>query len=151
MLRLSPSQQSQLCLESLKSVLKADLTGEASLEIVRLLNRMIKERRFNVHPNVMFCLLHLRLKTELGGVRASQTKADKEDAPKLHSKGKAAARRAKGKRTDQPHLSKKALKKLKETHEIEEEMREADAEVDREERDSRVGFSSLFNRGDEGR
>ena len=99
---------------------------------------MIKERRFNVHPNVMFCLLHLRLKTELGGVRASQTKAEKEEHTKVHSKGKASARRAKGKRTDQPHISKKALKKLKQTREIEDEMREAEAEVDREERSSRV-------------
>ncbi len=62
---------SDLCLSTLISVLRADLTGEPSLEIVRLLNRMIKERRFNVHPNALSALLHLRLKTELGGIRAS--------------------------------------------------------------------------------
>lgn len=86
----------------------------------------------------MFCLLDLRLKTELGGVRASQSKADKEKPADGMSKGKAAARRAKGKSTTQPYLSKKGRKKLKETKEIEEEMREADAEVDREERASVV-------------
>ena len=128
------SQTSDLCLKTIISVFRADTLGQASLEIVRLLNRMIKERRFNVHPNVMFCLLELRLKTELGGVRASQSKADKEKSVDSMSKGKAAARRAKGKSAPQPHLSKKARKKMKETEEIEKEMREANAEVDREER-----------------
>jgi nucleolar complex protein 3 len=46
---------------------QSDLTGVPSLEAVRLLNRMIKERRYQVHPNLLSCLLHLRLKTELGG------------------------------------------------------------------------------------
>ncbi|KAL5490482.1 hypothetical protein ACEPAI_5315 [Sanghuangporus weigelae] len=129
-------EDSELCLKTLSSVLRNDTIGQASLEIVRTLNRMIKERRFNVHPNVMFCLLDLRLKSELGGVRASQSKADKEKSENAMSKGKTAARRAKGKPTTQPHLSKKVQKKLKEVKEIEEEMREANAEVDREERAS---------------
>ncbi|KAL5533307.1 hypothetical protein ACEPAF_5083 [Sanghuangporus sanghuang] len=129
-------EDSELCLKTLSSVLRNDAIGQASLEIVRTLNRMIKERRFNVHPNVMFCLLDLRLKSELGGVRASLSKADKEKSENAMSKGKAAARRAKGKPTAQPHLSKKAKKKFKEVKEIEDEMREANAEVDREERAS---------------
>ena len=112
--------------------------GQASLEVVRLLNRMIKERRFRVHPNVMFCLLDLRLKTELGGVRASQTQAEKDKPEDGMSKDKAAARRAKGKPNSQPHLSKNARKKLKEVEEIQKEMREANAEVDREERAAMV-------------
>ena len=127
-------QSSELCLKTLSAIFRADKTGQPSLEIVRLLNRMIKERHFNVHPNVMFCLLDLRLKTELGGVRASQSKADKEKPTDTMSKGKAAQRRAKGKAAPTPHLSKKAKKKFKETQAIEEEMREAEAEVDREER-----------------
>ncbi|TDL27539.1 nucleolar complex-associated protein 3 [Rickenella mellea] len=127
-------ESSDLCLQTLISVLRADVSGEPSLEIVRLLNRMIKERRFNVHPNVLSCLLHLRLKTELGGVRASESKADKDKSAGHLSKGKAASRRAKGKATNQPHLSKKAKKKAKETQGIMEEMREAEAEVDRDEK-----------------
>lgn len=126
-------QSSELCSKTLTIVLRADKTGQPSLEIVRLLNRMVKERHFKIHPNVIFCLLDLRLKTELGGVRASQSKADKEKPTDFLSKGRAAAKRAKGKSTNQPHLSKKTRKKLKETQAIEEEMREADAEVDREE------------------
>lgn len=109
-----------------------------SLEVVQLLNRMIKERHFNVHPEVLTCLLHLRLKTELN-VRASDSKVDKAETS-AQSKGKAAARRAKGKATEQPHLSKKARKVLKERKGIEREMRDAEAEVDREERANTVSF-----------
>ena len=132
---------------SLIKVFRADLTGIASLECVRLLNRMIKERRFNVHPEVLSCLLYLRLKTELG-VRASETRADKpgDSNGKKYSKGRAAARRAKGKATDQPYLSKKARKVQKERVEIEKEMREAVAEVDKEQRESNVSSAMVFPR-----
>lgn len=108
-----------------------------------MLNRMIKERKFSVHPEVLTCLAHLRLKTELG-VRASETKADKPDELKL-GKTKAAARRAKGKGTSQPHLSKKTKKVLKERKEIEKEMNEAAAEVDKEERAANVSIPPYFD------
>ncbi|KAJ6502583.1 nucleolar complex-associated protein-domain-containing protein [Mycena sanguinolenta] len=126
-------KSSDLCLDALIKVFRADLTGKASLEVVRLLNRMVKERRFNIHPTVLSCLLHLRLKTELG-VRASESQTDKPESTKRSSYGKDAARRAKGKPTAQPHLSKKARKALKEKKEIDREFREAEAEVDKEER-----------------
>ena len=119
------------------------------MEIVQLLNRMVKERHFNVHPDVLTCLLHLRLKNELH-LRASDTKSDKEkvESTKAHSKGRSAARRAKGKPTDQPHLSKNAKKALKEKKEIEKELREAEAEVDKEERAKTVRDSkySMYRR-----
>jgi nucleolar complex protein 3 len=115
--------------------LRKDNTGETSLEIVRLLNRMLKERRFHVHPNVLSCLLHLRLKSELGGVRASDDRAEKEeDRNKLRKRNDVKRHKSRGKMEDKPHLSKNAKKALKENKEIEEEMREAEAEVDREER-----------------
>lgn len=87
--------------------------------------------------------IHLRLRSELG-VRASETKADKESQPpvKMRSKGKDAARRSKGKAADQPHLSKKALKAAKERKEIEREFRDAEAEIDKEER--AITVSSVF-------
>ncbi|KAG1772641.1 nucleolar complex-associated protein-domain-containing protein [Suillus occidentalis] len=122
-------EASDLCMNTLISIFREDQTGTPSLEAVQLLNRMIKEKHFNVHPEVLTCLLHLRLKTELN-VRASDSKVDKN----IQSKGKAAARRAKGKPTEQPHISKKAQKALKERKEIEREMRDAEAEVDKEER-----------------
>ncbi|KAJ7046747.1 nucleolar complex-associated protein-domain-containing protein [Mycena alexandri] len=124
---------SDQCLDAIIKVFRVDLTGTASLEVVRLLNRMVKEKRFNIHPRVLSCLLHLRLKTELG-VRASESHTDRPEPPKRNSYGKDAARRAKGKPTAQPHLSKKARKALKEKKEIDREFREAEAEVDKEER-----------------
>ena len=120
-------------MKAIVDIFRNDLTGVPSLEVVRLLNRMIKERRFNIHPEVLACLLHLRLKTELNA-RSSDSKVDMQEKSRTYSKGKAAARRAKGKATDQPHLSKKTRKVLKERKEIEREVREADAEVDKEER-----------------
>ncbi|KAG5643474.1 hypothetical protein DXG03_000862 [Asterophora parasitica] len=121
---------SDLCLNTLIRVFREDLTGVASSEVVRLLNRMVKEKRFNVHPEVLSCLLHLRLKTELG-VRASESTTDKPQKP---SSSKSAARRAKGKSSELPHLSKKAKKALREKKDIDKEFREAEAEVDKEER-----------------
>ena len=130
-------QSSELCLQTLSTVFRADLTGMASLEIVRLLNRMIKERHFKVHPNVLSCFLHLRLRTELG-VRSSDTHADKPDTQKQ--------KRVKGKRAAPVYLSKKAKKALKEQKEINKELREAEAEVDKEERKTtvRIYWRSCF-------
>lgn len=107
---------------------RRDLTGEPSLETVRLLNRMIKERHYKIHPNVLSCLLHLRLRTELG-VRASNQSVDKPEA---------ADRKSRKNKSHKVHLSKKARKALKETKEIRKELREAEAEVDREERQATV-------------
>lgn len=134
-------QSSELCLNTLIHVFREDLTGVVSLEIVRLLNRMIKEKRFNVRPEVLSCLLYLRLKTELG-IRASDSSVDK--PLKKESGSKAAARRAKGKTTELPHLSKKAKKALKEKREIDKEYREAEAEVNKEERMTTVSISVLL-------
>ncbi|KAL0571688.1 hypothetical protein V5O48_010275 [Marasmius crinis-equi] len=120
-----------LCLETLITVFRNDSTGAPSLEIVRLLNRMIKEKRYNVHPASISSLLYLRLKTELGGVRSSDTKAGKEKEDNVNQKSKGKKKRGKG---EEVHLSKKAVKALKERKEIEKEFREAEAEVDKEER-----------------
>jgi nucleolar complex protein 3 len=94
---------------------------------------MIKERRFNVHPKVLSCLVHLRLKTEL----VTRT-SDSKDTAKPYTRGKVAARRAKGKATGQPYASKKARKASKEQKEIDRELQDAEAEVDKEERANTV-------------
>ncbi|KAG9125944.1 hypothetical protein FRC07_005522 [Ceratobasidium sp. 392] len=126
-------ESSDLCSSTLITMLRADTTGEPSLEAVRLLNRMIKERRFMIHPRVLSCLLHLRLKTELG-VRANRETVDK-DEDKSREKGK---KLRKGKKANakegQVYLSKKAKKAMRANKEIEGEMAEATAEVDKEER-----------------
>lgn len=138
--RKSWDESSDLCLRSVTSVFRADETGEASLELVRLLNRMVKERHFQVHGNVLSCLMALRLKNELH-VRSSDTKADKADANEHVKRGKGKGK--KGKDGEPVHLSKQQKKALKEKKEIEKEMREADAEVDKEERAKTVWDSRL--------
>lgn len=90
-----------------------------------------------VHPNVFSCLLHLRLGSHLPTIRASETKIERENNQKMSS-GKVDRKRAKGKKVDQPYLTKKAKKVLKERKEIEKQLQAADAEVDQEERTKMV-------------
>jgi nucleolar complex protein 3 len=95
---------------------------------------MIKEKHYSIHPNTLRCLYHLRLKRELN-VRASQSRVDKaseSDEPKKKIRKK-----------DRQHLSKKMRKALKESKAIQHEMKEAEAQVDTEERASRVSLSEL--------
>jgi hypothetical protein len=127
-------------MNSVISVFRADQTGVPSLEVVRLLNRMVKERRFNVHPNVLTCLLHLRLKTELG-VRASEAKVEREETKREKVKQ---GKKSKGQGAVSTHISKRARKALKERKEIEKEMKEAEAGVDKEERTSNVSHDSFL-------
>lgn len=86
-----------------------------------------------MHGNVLSCLMHLRLKSELH-VRASDTKAERDGDNKPAKK--------RGKDKKEQHLSKKQRKNLKENKEIEKELREADAEVDKEERARTVSSDS---------
>ncbi|CAD6922596.1 unnamed protein product, partial [Tilletia laevis] len=136
------------CSSALVEVLQRDHSGEVSLEVVRLLHRMIKEGGYAVDARVLDILLHLRLKEELGDVRASMTASvggrfskrkhsgeglGREDPRHRMGKGKVKpkdVRKGKGE-----HLSKKAVKKMREVREIEKEMKEADAVVDKEERE----------------
>lgn len=113
-------------------IFREDITGAVSLEVVRLLNRMMKESKYRVNPNVLSCLLHLRLKTEIG-VRASKTSVEKQPI-----KTKRKEKRSKGTATAQTHLSKKAKKVLKEKEAIRRDMKEAEGEVDQEERNKTV-------------
>lgn len=133
---------SGMCLNTLNSVFRADVTGVPSLEIVRILNRMIKERRFQIHPNVLTCLLSLRLKSELN-VRASDSRAGDSDRAGSFRQNKGTGARTRGK--DQPHISKKARKALKERKEVEKEFHEAEAVVDKEERAATVSAASRYS------
>ncbi|KIO27504.1 hypothetical protein M407DRAFT_232764 [Tulasnella calospora MUT 4182] len=124
---------SDTCLNSIISVFRNDANGSASLELVRLLNRMIKERHYRVHPNVLPCLLHLRLKSELKGVRASQNGSSK-DTDNKKTKPPKVKMSKKERKAANPHMSKKAKEAAKELKKIEQEMDEAAAEVDEEDR-----------------
>jgi nucleolar complex protein 3 len=140
--RRSWSADSQLCADSLIEVLKRDLGGEVSLEVVRLLNRMIKERHYKINAKVLNILLHLRLKDELGGRRSGTVYADrvKKDSDGVADKKKFQSGKAKAKPRDVrkgkgEHLSKTQVKKMREVKEAERDMKEAEAEIDKEERD----------------
>ncbi len=69
--------------------------------------------------------MYLHLKSELGGVHASQNNLNKD--------------------SDQLHLSKKQKKVMWEKKQITAEMHEAAAEVDQEERATMVGGDSITN------
>lgn len=125
-------QGSELCHTSLVKVFQEDTTGAVSLEVVRLLNRMVKESKYRVNPKVLSCLLHLRLKTEIG-VRASNTSAERQP-----TKNAGKEKRSKGTAAAQMHLSKKARKVLKEKETVRKEIKEAEVVVDKEERDKTV-------------
>ena len=97
---------------------------------------MIKERKFQVHPNVLSSLMHLRLRQELDSMRDGK-----------NAKGKARGRfsgKGKGKGPEQEVKFKSEVRKKwqtknqrkreKEMKEVEKEQAEAEAEVDREER-----------------
>jgi nucleolar complex protein 3 len=98
---------------------------------------MIKERKFQVHPNVLSCLLHLRLLGELDSMRDGKNAKGKGKNP-----GGAVAEGedlvGKGKKfkseTRKVWATKNQRKKEKELKEVRKEMAEAEAEVDKDER-----------------
>lgn len=137
--RRSWSPDSQMCCDALVDVLRRDLAGDASLEVVRLLNRMIKERSFKINARVLNILLHLRLRNELGNKRADTVRADKpsleETNGKKYKTGKGKAKPSDVRKGQGQHLSKKQIKLAREMKEVEKDMKEAEAEVDHEERE----------------
>lgn len=102
---------------------KKDETGEASLDAVKLISRMVKSKGYLIHESVINTFLHLRLKDELPPV------ADKDDE---NMKGK------KRPKSNRPHISKKQRKVMKENKEVEKEMKEAEEVVTKEEKDKTV-------------
>lgn len=126
--RRSWDADSEMILDTFVRVFRIDIAGTYSQALVRLIARMIKERKFQVHQNVLSCLLHLRLRTELNQMRdgkKKQMRARKGDT-KQEKKYKSEVRKK--------WQTKNQKKKEKELKEIEKEMAEAEAEVDQEER-----------------
>ena len=54
-----------MCCDAIIEVFKNDESGEASLDAVKLITKMIKSRGYVVHEEVLNTLLHLRLRDEL--------------------------------------------------------------------------------------
>ncbi|KAK3812849.1 MAG: nucleolar complex-associated protein-domain-containing protein [Benniella sp.] len=112
------SELSETCSKTFKEVFKEDESGEASLDAVKLITKMIKSKSYLVHPNVINVFLTLRLKEEL----PTRHGGDEDTNPK------------KRKKKEKVHISKKNRKLLKAKKEVETEMKEAEAVVDKEEK-----------------
>jgi nucleolar complex protein 3 len=114
---------SAICCNSIIEVFKNDESGEASLDAVKLISRMVKSKGYNVNDAAINSFLHLRLKDELAPL------ADRESE---RMKGK------KRQKTVKQHISKKQRKVMKENKEVEKELREAEDVVTKEEKDRNV-------------
>ncbi|KAG0270631.1 hypothetical protein DFQ27_002622 [Actinomortierella ambigua] len=112
------SETSETCSKALREVFVEDESGEASLDAVKLITKMIKAKSYLVHPNVISCFLSLRLKEEL----PTRAGGDDDENPR------------KRKKKEKVHISKKNRKLLKAKKEVEAEMKEAEAVVDKEEK-----------------
>lgn len=128
-----------MVLQTIIDVFKSDLTSTYSQTLVRLIARMIKERKFQVHPNVLSSLLHLRLRGELDQMRDSKARRGKDgkngERPKKEYKSEIRKK----------WQTKNQKKREKEMKEVEKEMAEAAAEVDIEERSVVVSRFLLYN------
>ncbi|KAL1412366.1 hypothetical protein Q8F55_000110 [Vanrija albida] len=124
--RRSWDDDSELILNSFVSVFRSDNTSTYSQALVRLIARMIKERKFQVHPNVLSCLLHLRLRTELSAMWEKKKGKGRDRRDQPEKKFKSEIRKQ--------WQTKNQRKREKELKEIQKEMAEAEAEVDLEER-----------------
>ncbi len=120
------TQDSELCLQTIITVFKNDNTSTYSAVLLRLIARMIKERHYRVHPNVLSCLLHLRLRSELGSMREKGKGKGKAKENGTEVKAKSEIRNK--------WMTKNKRKAERERKEVEKEMDEAEAEIDLEER-----------------
>ncbi|ORY33445.1 CBF/Mak21 family-domain-containing protein [Naematelia encephala] len=127
--RRSWDDDADLILQTFISVFRADLTAVHSQTLVRLLARMIKERKYQVHAKVLSCLLHLRLRTELDKMKDG--KHSQKGKGKRDASGQQAIFKSDVRKKWQTKNQKKREKELKE---VRKELAEAEAEVDKEER-----------------
>ena len=113
------------CRETLETLFRDDEDGNASLDAVTMLTKMMKSKNYHFDESVLDTFLHLRLLSEFSQ-KASYDTVDKPEAPRYHGK------KIKEKRE---FRTKKQRKILKEHKAVEKEMKEADAVVSHEERD----------------
>ncbi|RUP51344.1 nucleolar complex-associated protein-domain-containing protein [Jimgerdemannia flammicorona] len=110
-----------LCCDAIIDVFQNDESGEASLDAVKVLTRMVKSKGYIVNEAALNTLLHLRLREEL--VPRSKAEAEAKQARNL-----------KRKRQEQ-HRSRKQRKIDSERKEVEKELKEAEAMVNKEEKE----------------
>lgn len=122
-----------MVLQAIIDVFRSDNTSIYSQTLVRLIARMIKERKFQVHPNILSSLLHLRLRSELDMMRDRKSRAANAGNRDRNSKGDKEKPKFKSE-IRKKWQTKNQKKREKEMKEVEKEMAEAAAEVDTEER-----------------
>ncbi|XP_077206417.1 nucleolar complex protein 3 homolog [Paroedura picta] len=72
----SSKQISEICCDAVKNLFKQDKLGVASIGVVKVISGLVKSRNYDVRPEVLMVLLHLRIKE-------IEVKKDAEDiAPK---------------------------------------------------------------------
>lgn len=113
------------CRETMEDLFRNDEDGNASLDAVNLLTRMMKARNYQVDESVLNTLLHLRLLSEFSS-KASQTQIDRPISTEVQGKPS---------KFKKEFRTKKQRKLLKERKVVEKEFKEADAIVSHEERD----------------
>lgn len=106
-------------IKTLESLMNVDEEGNISLDIIRIFSKTIKVRKYNVEETVLNMLLSLDVLQDYD----PNTNTDDFQM------------KAKLKKKDRVHLSKKQRKARKELKEIEEEMRQAEETVSAEERE----------------
>ncbi|CEP24939.1 NOC3 [Cyberlindnera jadinii] len=107
------------CLKTLEVMLNEDDVGDVSFDIVRLLTKTLRSRKFRVDESALNVFLSLQI---LSDYDPNATEEEKEERLKIKKK-------------DRVHLSKKERKARKERKAIEEEMRKAEQKVSEEERE----------------
>ena len=117
------------CIRTIETLFQEDEDGNASLDGVTALTRMIKARDYRVEESVLNSFLHLRLLTELSA-KASKDSVEKDE------EGGRKGKKLKQKREFRTKKQRKALRELKA---VEKDFGEADATVSREERDRLQG------------
>ncbi|GAA5983896.1 hypothetical protein JCM11641_006414 [Rhodosporidiobolus odoratus] len=135
----------QQCLDAVVHLFQHDTTTEAtnSLHLVRLITRLVRARAFAVRPEVISCLLNLRLKDELGGgrIRASADAVFREREGKNgivrwnKEKNHRGRKGGKAKEAMAKKGSKKARQAKKEQEAVDKEIREAEGELNQQERE----------------
>lgn len=123
-LKAVPEAINAIC-DCFSTIFKEDETGETTLEAIKLMSRFIKNKSYNVPKRVLETFLSLRLREELVRHRDNEN-------------GQDGANNKKRKKKDEKHVSRKMRKINKHEEEVEKEMREAEAVVDKEEREKRV-------------
>lgn len=114
------------CRDAIEKLFQEDEDGNASLEAVGMLTKMMKSKSYHIHESVLNTFLNLRLLSEFA-LKGGLNRIDKpeDEAPQTGKKPK----------QKREFRTKKQRKAMRENKAVEKEMQEADAVVSHEERD----------------